>query len=215
MKNIFAEIEAACAYEWSELPNQPVEAAVLALQSAALALDGLPDTLFHTMLQIVRASRRMEAWKHFIDPDVDLPFVDGRKWFKGLFPRSQSYALKAWDREETLKAVPMESLKGTTQAVIDVLADDRLSSNLRTNPDVLKAAQNLSKDGFISYLNQTHQQHIEPVRVMPKVDAAQFDLAVAMVMAVDDLTRSEALLKIASMVIAEYAVAYEHLERTA
>jgi DNA integrity scanning protein DisA with diadenylate cyclase activity len=73
----------------------------------------------------------------------------------------------------------------------------------------------MTKDQFEAHLSEKYDQHIEPIRVMPKVSAVKFEEAVTMVETVEECNRAEALEKIAELIICEYAVAYEHKEHTA
>ena len=210
---IFSDsIQRAVEYDWQALPQLPVEVAVLALQQGAKALDGAEDRIFHTRLAYFDAARKLEAWTWFVDPRVDQPFVNPREWVKFMFPNGTSYALKAWDRGETLKAVPLDQLKPISQANIDVLASDWISSGLRKDPEVLQAAAGKTQEGFKAYLTQERGQHIEPMRVMTKVDAERFERALEMVQVVDGCNRQEALIKAAELIEMEYLVAFEHSE---
>jgi hypothetical protein len=95
---------------------------------------------------------------------------------------------------------------------LKVLRD--VSTNVRKKSAVLKAAREMTVDAFKGYLTQKHDQHLEPVTILPKVDSQRFDNALEMVMAVEKCNRAEALIKVAELVEQEYLVPFESV-RTA
>ena len=105
----------------------------------------------------------------------------------------------------------MNVLQDITGANLKVLR--QVSSGVRGK--VLQAAREMTKDQFEAHLSEKYDQHIEPIRVMPKVSAVKFEEAVTMVETVEECNRAEALEKIAELIICEYAVAYEYKEHTA
>ncbi len=215
-RKTFSEtIEAVGRFDWEGLASQPVEYAQRAVKQALARLNGAEESIFHHRMRVLRIARQMELFKLDTDPEVGQPFVTIKRWIQSLWPESYRYCKDAWETEEALAAVPMEKLTQITGANLKVLADEGLSSGLATNADVLKAATERTKDSFVEYLNSQHGQHLEPVRLMPKVDAGEFERAVEMVQAVEECNRGEALCKIASLIIAEYAVPFERLQGAA
>lgn len=208
-KTFSDSIEAVGRVDWEGMTSQPIEYAQLAVKQALARLNGAEESIFHHRMRVLRVARQMELFKLDRDPEVGQPFATMKRWIQVLWPESYRYCKDAWETEAALAAVPMETLAGITGANLKVLADEGLSTGLVTNVDVLKAATERTKDAFVEYLNSQHGQHIEPVRLMPRVDAGEFERAVEMVMFVEECNRAEALCKIASLIIAEYAVAYE------
>ena len=192
------------------MTSRPIEEAALAVKQALSRLEGAEERIFHARMRVLRAARELKLWTLDLDPELGVPFVRMERWIRALWPQSFRYAKDALETEEALASVPMETLTQITGANLKVLADEGLSSNLRSNPAVLEAAKDRTKESFVEYLNGQHGQHIEPIRLMPKVDTARFDAALEMVMVVEDCNRGEALVAIAGLVEQEYLVRYEH-----
>ena len=199
MKTFSDDIEAVASIDWEGMDSQPLAYAALAVKQAMEAMDGAEESVFHNRMRVLRVARKLELWKLDLDPDVDRPFVDPRRWVKHLWPRSYRYCAEAWDTEEDLGEFPMNVLQDITGA----------------NLKVLKAAKEMTKDQFTEHLSKDYHQHIEPVRVMPKAGSEKFEEAIVMVEVVEDCNRAEALEKIAELIIGEYAVAYDRKEKSA
>ena len=210
MKTFSDDIEAVSSIDWEGMDSQPLAYAALAVKQAMQAMDGAEESVFHNRMRVLRVARKLELWKLDLDPDVDRPFVDPRRWVKHLWPKSYRYCAEAWDTEEDLGELPMNVLQDITGANLKVLR--QVSSNVRGK--VLKAAKEMTKDQFAEHLTKDYHQHIEPVRVMPKADAEEFEKAVEMVMEVEECNRAEALKKIADLIVSEYAVPYDHKHRS-
>ena len=208
MKSFSDDIEAVGAFDWDGLVSKPIQEAALAVKQALCALEGAEGTIFHSRMRILRIARTLKLWTLDIDPEVGQPFMTERRWIQALWPKSYRYCLDAWETEEALEEVPMTALAEITGANLKVLRE--VSSGVRKKPSVLKAAREMTKDQLIELVTTKHGQHIEPVRVMPKVDVAKFEHAVEMVMAVEECNRAEALTKIAELIEQEYLVPYEH-----
>ena len=211
MKTFSDDIEAVGTIDWEGMDSQPLAYAALAVKQAMQAMDGAEESVFHNRMRVLRVARKLELWKLDLDPDVDRPFVDPRRWVKHLWPRSYRYCAEAWDTEEDLGEFPMNVLQDITGANLKVLR--QVSSNVRGK--VLKAAKEMTKDQFTEHLTTKYDQHIEPVRVMPKAGSEKFEEAIVMVEVVEECNRAEALEKIAELIIGEYAVAYDRKEKSA
>jgi hypothetical protein len=211
MKTFSDDIEAVGAIDWEGMDTQPLEYVALAVKQAMQAMDGAEESVFHNRMRVLRVARKLETWKLDLDPDVDRPFVDPKRWVKHLWPKSYRYCAEAWETEEELGEFPMNVLQDITGANLKVLR--QVSSGVRGK--VLNAAREMTKDQFEAHLSEKYDQHIEPIQVMPKVSAVKFEEAVTMVETVEECNRAEALEKIAELIICEYAVAYEHKEHTA
>ena len=214
MKIFSSDVEAITAFDWSGLTSQPVEIAALAVKQALGALEGAEESVFHSRMQVLRVARKLELWKLDLDPDVGQPFVTMKRWIQALWPKSYRYAVDAWETEEALDDLPMDDLREITGANLKVLR--QVSSGVRGKKSVLKAAKAMTKEQFESELTSKYDQHIEPVRLMPKAGAEKFETAVDMVETVEECNRAEAMEKIADLIISEYAAQYEHAkEKTA
>jgi hypothetical protein len=212
LKTFQDDIEAVGAFDWDGLTSQPIQVAALAVKQAMRALDGAEETVFHNRMRVLRVARQLELWKLDLDPDVGEPFVTMKRWIQSLWPKSYRYCVDAWETEEALAEVPMGDLTDITGANLKVLKE--VSSGVRAKKAVLKAAREMTQDQFKAHLSSKYDQHLEPIRVMPKADADEFEEAVEMVEVVEECNRHEALVKIAQLIKQEYAVPYEH-KRTA
>ena len=213
-ENLFTEgSEALGAFDIEGLKERPIQEAALAVKQILGVLEGSEERVFHCRMRVLRVARQLELWKLDTDPDVGEKFVTMKRWIQALWPKSYRYAVDAWETEEALADLPMKDLTEITGANLRVLR--QVSSGVRSKKAVLKAAKGMTKEQFETELTNNYGQHIEPVRVMPKVDAAEFERALLMVEAVEECNRAEALKKIATLIIQEYAAAYEHCEKTA
>jgi hypothetical protein len=209
--------EALGSVDWAGLTRKPKEEAEEAINAILGQWEGVEDRIYTARMRLFREirERKLEPWLRRTDPDVGEPFQSCDRWLKSAFPRQWGYCHDAMRTEEPLSDVPMEVIAEISVANLKVLADKGLSSNLRKNKSVLKAAKEKTKEGFIEFLNTKHDQHIEPTKMMPKVGVDKFEEAVAMVEAVEECDRAAALEKIAELIIGEYAVAYEHRKEQA
>ena len=208
MKSFSDDIDRVRAVDWNGMGSHPIEYVALACKQSLSVLEGSEETIYHARMQVLRVARQREVWKLDLDPELDQPFMTMRRWIQAFWPKSYRYCLDAWETEEALEEVPMTALAEITGANLKVLRE--VSSGVRKKPSVLKAAREMTKDQLIELVTTKHGQHIEPVRVMPKVDVAKFEHAVEMVMAVEECNRAEALTKIAELIEQEYLVPYEH-----
>jgi hypothetical protein len=213
LKTFQDDIEAVGAFDWESLSDQPVEYAALAVKQALNALEGSEETIFHNRMRVLRVARQLELWKLDLDPDVGEPFVTMKRWIQSLWPKSYRYCVDAWETEEALAEVPMGDLTDITGANLKVLKE--VSTGVRAKKAVLKAAREMTQDRFKAYLSSNEGQHLEPIRLMPKVGAVKFEEAVEMVEVVEECDRAQALEKIADLIIAEYAAPFEHKRETA
>ena len=213
MKIFSDEIDLVGDFDWEGLTSQSLEVASLAVKQAMRAMDGAEESVFHNRMRVLRVARQLELWKLDIDLEVDQPFATMKRWIQSLWPKSYRYCVEAWETEEELKELPMEDLAEITGANLKVLKE--VSSGVRAKKSVLKAAREMTQDQFKAHLSSKEGQHIEPVRVMPKVDAEKFEHAVEMVMAVEECNRAEALAKIAELIEQEYLAPYEHKRESA
>jgi hypothetical protein len=164
-------------------------------------------------MRVLRVARQLELWKLDLDPEVDQPFATMKRWIQSLWPKSYRYCVDAWETEEELKEIPMPDLAEITGANLKVLKE--VSSGVRAKKAVLKAAREMTSEQFKEHLSSKYDQHIEPIRVMPKVGAVKFEEAVEMVEAVEECDRAQALEKIAELIIQEYSVQFEHKRESA
>ena len=205
MKIFSPDVEAVRDFDWEHISG-PLHVADLAIKQALGALDGSEEYIFHSRMRVLRAARKLRTWERCMDPEVDRPFASMEVWIKRTWPKSYRYAKDAWETEAALDAVPMDDLKAISGANLKVLADEGLSSGLRSKPEVLEAAKNLTKEGFVGYLNQTHQQHIEPIRVMPKAASDRFEASFARLMERHECNRAEGFEVLADLIDENYPI---------
>lgn len=201
MKSFSTDIQAASQFDWENL-SEPSPVADLAIQQALGALDGAEESIFHSRMRVLRAARKIKTWERCIDPEYGVPFTSMENWIKSTWPKSYRYAKDAWETEEALSELPMEKLAEVSGANLKVLKE--VSTSVRKKPAVLKAAREMTADAFKGYLSQQHQQHIEPVRLMPKTDAAEFESSLNRVILAHECTRAEALVVVSKLINENY-----------
>jgi hypothetical protein len=212
-ENLFDQLSLATQYDWLNLSDRPLDEALIALQQGLQAVDGIEETALHLRMRIFRAVRKGKLWEKFIDPEVGEPFVDPRRWVKWICPKSTSYALKAWDREEALQDIPMTHLAHISGANIDVLKE--VSTSVRKKPAVLKAAREMTADGLRAHLTAKEGQHLAGKMVLVEdLDEKEFNVACEMARVCEDCqTRAQQRKALAVGYIQEHAVEYEHRVR--
>ena len=205
-----SNIEAAINFDWSGLATWPVEYVQLAVKQSLCVLEGSEETIFHARMRVLRVARQLELYKLDIDPEWGQPFTEMGPWIQRLWPKSWRYCKDAMKTEEPLKDVPMETLSQISGANLKVLADEGLSSGLRTAPDVIEAAKTLTKDKLIDWFNEEKGQNIQKPALMPKLDVDEFEAAIEMARVCDGCeSRAESIKAIAISYIQDHAVEYE------
>ena len=204
-ENLFDQLSLATQYDWLNLSDRPLDEALNALQQGLQAVDGIEETALHLRMRIFRAVRKGKLWEKFIDPEVGEPFVDPRRWVKWICPKSTSYALKAWDREEALQDIPMIHLAHISGANIDVLKE--VSTSVRKKPAVLKAAMELTQDGLKQFVSRPpYDQHIEKITLVDKPVNTRFETNFQRMIERHACTRAEGWEILADMIDENYPV---------
>jgi hypothetical protein len=112
----------------------------------------------------MKIAQDKQIFKYFVDEEVGQPFRSLDRWNKTTFPKSWRYNAEALATISKLPDVPMEQLVSMPRCNMMTLAN--VSSNVRTIPAVLEAAQTLSEDAFAQKLTAEHGQALEGRRTM-------------------------------------------------
>jgi hypothetical protein len=144
--------------------------------------------------------KQRQLWKHVLDRNAR-PFTSLESWIVDAAPQSRSDCYAAMRAVEELRDIPREQLADIPRCNVATLR--LLSSAVRSDPDVIEAAKNLSEKDFTARIEKDFPlQHIEGRRQI-RFKLLQSDYEVveqAIEMAMQDgacETREEALLAIA------------------
>jgi len=115
---------------------------------------------------IAREFQNRQLWKLVINPRTGDPYISFNAW-AAKSGRATTFESKR-DIEE-LPEIPDEELKSIPKQNLKTLR--QLSSQVRTEPKVIQAAQKLTPEDFLAHLEANHKnQHIEsrvPMRFSP------------------------------------------------
>lgn len=99
-------------------------------------------------------------WKYIIDGDTCVPYTSFDRWVCGEASHSRADCFESLRAVKELRDVPREQLMNVPRKNIGILS--QLSTKLRKNPEVIKAAQTGSRKEFIALIQAKHpDQHVE------------------------------------------------------
>jgi hypothetical protein len=198
--------------DWFAIRLMAPEPAAARLGAVLRALDTIEEQSFAVRGEAMLLIEERDLYRYVIDEEVGDYYQSFDKWLKDTLPRSWGYCRDALRARKELKEIPFDAFGKMKRCNIEKLKE--VSSSLRLLPEVIEAAKNLPEKQFVEKMNRDHAQHLEvkrPVMMVASPDAAKFDHAVEMVMAVEECNRDEALIHIAELIEQEYAAPFEHL----
>ncbi len=180
--------------DWLALRIMDPEQAAPAIRSILLSLDPFEKQVFalRGMCAMLIEDRQLYRW--VVDEEVGDYYASFDRFLKTEFPNSWSYIRDALRAVRELKDMPFADLLHIRRANIEQLK--KVSSNIRTLPDVIQAAKQLPEKAFVAKLNAEHSQALEvkqPVVMASKDDCAEFEAAIARSMELGATTRAEAI----------------------
>ncbi|MGA9668282.1 MAG: hypothetical protein WBQ94_03695 [Terracidiphilus sp.] len=123
---------------------------------------------------IMKRVNAQMLWRERIDPETEEPCVSFSRWVRVCAPLSVSTCYQAMRAVEELSDVPDEEVAKITSSNFPVVL--QLSSQVRNDPQVLKAAQTESTTKLVEHIQQHHpSQHLETrelLRFRPSTSAA-------------------------------------------
>ncbi len=192
---------------------------------AAVTLDAMLRTLERQSkrsfisrgLILVEADER-KSWEQLIDADTGEYYTSMTQWVTKASPFSYSDCMAAKSAVRALKELPMDELLDVPRCNLNVLIG--ISSGVRQQPEIIRAAQTMTKKAFIKQVNGDYNQHYEdtsPIYLNP-VESAKtvIEEAVAMACFLEDLNTKEQVIEYwAAEYLEDHREIYEELRRRA
>jgi hypothetical protein len=109
---------------------------------------------------------KKKLWKHLIDPDTETHFASFTAWMScSQFMGCRRTNFEAKADVKALSDVPEDKLASVPKENLKVLR--QLSTHVRNEPEVIKAAQTLSQNKFLEQIEAKHaDQHLEVKRLI-------------------------------------------------
>lgn len=147
------------------LRSIPDEQAAIALDGRLRALEALWRRSFVERGLILIEMKQRLLWQHLDDPTTGVPYTSLERWILTAAPQSRADCYAAMRAVEELRDVPREQLAEIPRCNVHIL--QALSSQVRREPEVIKAATSLSQREFVAKLEKEYPlQHIESRRTL-------------------------------------------------
>lgn len=191
------------------LPDQQAAAAMNTRLAAFEHIERIYERTYAERTIIVRQFESRSLWKHLIDPDTGQMFPNLTAWLScSSFLGCRRVNFEAMRTGKMLQDVSAEKLIDIPKGNLHVLT--LLSTAVRNDPEILKAAKTLSRDQFEEKVEKEQpHQHIEarrPLRFSPGRSGAKvIEEAIAWALEHDIAgSRDEALVRMAETAMHEW-----------
>jgi len=180
-----------------QLRAMPDEAAAEYIDVRVCDLEeGYKRTFIERGMCLLEMEQRM-LWKHRINPQTGEPFTSFERWVLVRCPQSRSDAYAALRAVKELRDIPREHLEAIPRCNVHILQS--LSTAVRNEPEVLKAAREMSEREFVRHVQKHHPlQAIEARRkiqfTMPGGDVSLVEQSIQECMEKEQLSTKEDVL---------------------
>lgn len=180
------------------LRNMPDEIAAVALDGRLRALEIQWKRSFLERGLLLLEMEQRQLWRKLTDPHTQEPYSSLEKWICSAAPQSRSDAYAALRAVKELRDIPRQSLEAIPRCNVAIL--QALSTAVRNEPEVLKAAKDLPEREFIRKIQKDWpEQHIEERRMLhmnpTKTASTVIERAIKLAMQVEGLTTREQVLE--------------------
>jgi hypothetical protein len=136
-------------------------------------------------------------WKYLTNPLTSEPYTSFERWIVTAAPQSRSDAYAALRAVKELRDIPREHLEAIPRCNVHILQS--LSTAVRNEPEVLKAAREMSEREFVRHVQKHHPlQAIEARRkiqfTMPGGDVSLVEQSIQECMEKEQLSTKEDVL---------------------
>ena len=182
------------------LPDEQAAPILQGRLSAWDQVDILHERSYAERGQIALEFERRRLWEHVLNPVSGEPFSSFSAWATHGPLGGRRVTFESLGDVKALADVPVEQLREVPKSNIKILK--KLSTGVRSQPEVLEAAKNLPADDFLAKIEREQpDQHLEgktTMRFRPDRSKAE-EIEEALKMAMDEgaLGRDEALWLIA------------------
>jgi hypothetical protein len=156
-------------------------------------------------------------WAKLIDSETGEPYSSFERWIVSAATYSRSDCFAALKAVKELRDIPTDQLLDTPRCNVSILQS--LSTAVRKQPEVVKAAQTMSQKDFVAQIEQRWpEMHVEERRTIHlnpvKGATAIIEETIAMAMLLEDVkTREEALEAICAEYSNEHRDRYEQIRK--
>lgn len=194
------------------LRSESDEIAAVALDCRIAALETLYKRTFLERGVILFEVEQRLLWQKIDDPATGVPFTSLDRWILTRCPQSRSDAYAALRAVKELRDIPRERLEAIPRCNVAIL--QALSTAVRNEPEILKAAKDLPEREFILKIQQDWPgQHIEERRLIhmkpTKSASVVIEQAIKLAMQVEGVTTREQALEVISV---EYIHGHQEAE---
>lgn len=181
-----------------ELRAMPDEIAAVSLDNRLRALESIWKRCFLERGIVLLEMEQRMLWKKLTDPASGEPYTSMESWIMRAAPQSRSDAYAALRAVKDLRDIPRQHLEAVPRCNVSILQS--LSTAVRNDPEVLKAAKDLPEREFIRKIQQDWpNQHIEERRLLhmkpTKSASVVIETAIRRAMVVEGVTAREQALE--------------------
>jgi hypothetical protein len=148
----------------SEQAAKPVLDILRTVEAADERIESMTRQVYALRGAAMKIAEEKKIYQFFEDEEVGKPFRSLDRFNKVMFPKSWRYNQEALATVNKLPDVPMEKLVDVPRC--NILTLTKVSSSVRSLPDVLEAAQTLSEEQFAAKLTKEHGQALEGRRTL-------------------------------------------------
>jgi hypothetical protein len=174
------------------------EVAAIALDQRLRVLDAQERRSYAEKGLIVLEVEQRLLWRFLLDSS-GVPFQAFTKWVREAAPFGYATCFAAKESvADLMKDLPVKSIVGMPRC--NILTMQALSSQVRKDEEVIKAASTTTQKGFVDFLEEKHpEQHIESRRLIhlspTKSASAVIEHAIKVTMQIEGLTTREQVLE--------------------
>jgi hypothetical protein len=198
MSSLMLDVAGVTEATLINLRNMPDEIAAVALDGRLRALEiQWKRSFLERGVLLLEMEQRM-LWRKLDDPSTGEPYTSLERWILTAAPQSRSDAYAALRAVKELRDIPRQHLEGVARCNVAIL--QALSTSIRNEPEVLKAAKDLPEREFIRKIEKDYpDQHIESRRLIhlhpTKSASAVIEKAIKLAMQLEGLTTREQVLE--------------------
>lgn len=166
------------APDWFAINLLPPDAAQTALKSILDRLQGIEEYTFAVRGWAFRMMKERELYRQDTSSD-GYPFTSMNGWIDENYPKHKRYYKESLAAAENLPDIPFQDFADMPRCNIKQL--EKVSTSVRTLPDVIEAAKTMPEREFVAKLNVEHSQHLDvhkPVLMASDGVPARFDKAI-------------------------------------
>ncbi len=149
---------------WTQLRALEPERAAAVLGVILKSLDAIEERAFAVRGEAMLLIEERNLYRFVVDEEAGDYYQSFDKWLKDTLPRSWGYCRDALRTRKGCRDVPYVNYVQIPRCNSEQMK--KLSSGVRTLPEVIEAAQTLPEKAFVAEMNTKHNQHIEETETL-------------------------------------------------